>query len=421
MCSASPSGCGRCAPRSNIASRTSFGSESGGRDRARSPSSAVPFSRESFPAAEKSTGAPQGDAKSPMRRGCRFARLRVRARLGCPCRLAWLRLRTPLGCPCRLAWLRLRARLRRPCRLAWQRLRNRLGRSGGRRDRGGATALIGCARGARAFRFGERGNVAGELAAFLDRDFSVSDLARQFSRGANDQLLSRSQLALETSPDFGDVDAGLAHENSVLGDLDDAAVHRGLHATFDHQRVAVRDLGALQLHVRADYQLAHGFPAGPGRFRATAHVGFRTFHPRDFRLFGFVTGCAQRLLQRAVLRLQARGLREISPAKIVQHGCSSRHSRSVTIHGGKLVTQSVLPLAMRMPEATHVQNHAIARRCRVAGERPSSPSSDAASSEVTKGLFTMEVTRRAKATAVTLSVKTEALEDCLRSAQIRAG
>src|SRR6266446_6221182 len=51
------------------------------------------------------------------------------------------------------------------------------------------------------------------------------------------------------------------------GDLDDAAVHRSLHATFDHQRVAVGDLGALQLDVRTDDQLAHAFTAGSGGFR----------------------------------------------------------------------------------------------------------------------------------------------------------
>jgi len=140
-------------------------------------------------------------------------------------------------------------------------------------------------------------------------------------------LFSRSELALETPSDFGDVDADLAHENAVLRDLDDTAVHRSLHATFDHQRVAVGDLGALQLDVRTDYQLAHGFTAGPGRLRSTAQVGFRTFDPKGFHLCGFVTGCAQRFLQPAVRRLQARGLQDISPAKIVQHGCSSSRSR----------------------------------------------------------------------------------------------
>src|SRR5204863_9701742 len=164
---------------------------------------------------------------------------------------------------------------------------------------------------------------------------SVPDLARQFSRGANDQLLSRGELALETPSDFSDVDTGLAHEDSVLGNLDDATVHRGLHATFDHQRVAVGDLGALQLDVRTHYQLAHGFTAGPGGFRATrtnAQVGFRTFDPEGFRLFGVVARRAQGFLQPAVLRLRARRLREISPAKIVQHGCSFSIFRPATDH-----------------------------------------------------------------------------------------
>src|SRR6266571_8414806 len=65
---------------------------------------------------------------------------------------------------------------------------------------------------------------------------------------------------------------------------------------------------------------------------------------------------------------------------------------------------------MRMPDATHVQNHAIAIRSRTSDKRLSSLSSDAPSSEILKGLFTMKVTRRAKATAMTSTVKTEGLE-----------
>src|SRR5258708_35443758 len=65
-------------------------------------------------------------------------------------------------------------------------------------------------------------------------------------------------------------------------------------------------------------------------------------------------------------------------------------------------------LAMRMPDATRVQNHAIATLDRTTGKRLSSLSSDAPSSEILKGLFTMKVKRRAKATAMTPIVKTEA-------------
>jgi hypothetical protein len=65
---------------------------------------------------------------------------------------------------------------------------------------------------------------------------------------------------------------------------------------------------------------------------------------------------------------------------------------------------------MRMPDATRVQNHAIATRDRTTGKRLSSLSSDAPSSEILKGLFTMKVKRRAKATAMTPIVKTEASE-----------
>src|SRR5712691_9204944 len=224
----------------------------------------------------------------------------------------------------------------RPCRLARLRLlRARLAQRGRRRGRGGATGRIGCARDARAFRLGERCDVAGDLAAFFDRDFPVTYLARHSPRGANDQLLSRGQLALETPADFGDVDARLAHEDAVLGDLDDATVHRSLYAAFDHQRVAVGDLGAFQLDVRTDYQLAHAFTARSGGFRITAQVGFRRFAPEGFRFCGFVTGRTQRFLQpAAVRRLPARGLRKVSPAKIVQHSRSSSLSRAVTDHSG---------------------------------------------------------------------------------------
>src|SRR5256885_4822752 len=66
-----------------------------------------------------------------------------------------------------------------------------------------------------------------------------------------------------------------------------------------------------------------------------------------------------------------------------------------------------LPLAMRMPDAAHVQNHAIAVRGRTRGRRLSSLPSDAPSSEVLKRLFTMGVIRRAKATAMTPTVKAD--------------
>src|SRR5881394_2289803 len=65
---------------------------------------------------------------------------------------------------------------------------------------------------------------------------------------------------------------------------------------------------------------------------------------------------------------------------------------------------------MRMPDAAHVQNHAIAACGRTTGKRLPSLSSDATSSEILKRLFTMEVTRRAKATAMTPTVRTEGLE-----------
>src|SRR6266446_6221184 len=210
---------------------------------------------------------------------------------------------------------------------------------------------------------------------------------------------------------------------AVLGDLDDAAVHRSLHATFDHQRVAVGDLGALQLDVRTDDQLAHAFTAGSGGFRITAQVGLRRFAPEGLRLCGFVTGRTQRFLQpAAVRRLPARGLRKISPAKIVQHRRSSSLSRAVTDHSRAKIRD---PKCITFSNA-HARRNSRAKSCdcrkRSATDRsPSSLSSDATSSAGLKRLFTMKVARRAKATAMTPTVKTEVLEHRQPPCQIRVG
>src|SRR5712692_5465641 len=304
----------------------------------------------------------------------------------------------------------------RPCRLARLRLRACLGQRGRRRGRGGATGRIGRARDARAFRLGERCDVAGDLAAFLDRDFPVADLARHFPGSANDQLFSRGQLALEAPADFGDIDAGLAHEDAVLGDLDDAAVHRSLYATFDDQRIAVGDFGALQLDVRTDDQLAHAFTAGSGGFRITAQVGLRRFDPEGFRLCGFGAGRAQGFLQPVVRRLQARGLRNISPAKIVQHSHSSSLSRSVTDHLlVKIRDPKCIALAMRVPVATRLKNHAIARSTRAARNRLSSLPSDAHSERGSQAAVFNGSDASCKSDGPDAGSQTEVLERRLRS------
>ena len=65
--------------------------------------------------------------------------------------------------------------------------------------------------------------------------------------------------------DLGDVDFGRAVEGTLLGDLDHARVHGGLHRAFDDQRVAVGDLHALELDVGAHGQLAAAFGDLAGR------------------------------------------------------------------------------------------------------------------------------------------------------------
>jgi len=237
------------------------------------------------------------------------------------------------------------------------------------------------------------------------------------SRGANDNCF-RAVSSPRNALGFRRRRCRFAHENAVLGDLDGAAVHRSLHATLDHQRVAVGDLGALQF-MSGDYELAHGFTAGPGRLRTAAQLGFRRFDPEGFRFSGRRPP-RSRLPAAAVRRLQARGLREISPAKIVQHECSFSISRPATDHSrAKICDPKCIAVAMRMPDSTHVQNHAIAAHARTTAKRLSSPSSDAASSEILKRLFTMEVTRRAKATRKTPTVKTEVWERRVVDCEIR--
>jgi len=71
----------------------------------------------------------------------------------------------------------------------------------------------------------------------------------------NDELLAHRQLAFETAVDLGVVDGDRALEHAVLGDLEHARVERRFDAAFDDQRVAIADLDALDLDLRADDQL----------------------------------------------------------------------------------------------------------------------------------------------------------------------
>src|SRR6266704_1129238 len=113
----------------------------------------------------------------------------------------------------------------------------------------------------------ERANLAGDLAAFLDVQLAVADLAIDLAGGMDDELAAGDQFALEAAADFGDVDADLADEHAGLGNAHNAAVHRRLDAPFDDQGVAVEDFRALEFDVRADDQspVGAGSPCRRGR------------------------------------------------------------------------------------------------------------------------------------------------------------
>src|SRR5262245_66336755 len=117
----------------------------------------------------------------------------------------------------------------------------------------GVRDALGRGHGAR--RLVEHREVARDLGAFLDADLGVADLARHLAARVHDQLLAYRDLALEAAADLGLVDGDRALEYAVLGDLEHARVERGLDAAFDHQRVAVADLDALDLDVLADAHL----------------------------------------------------------------------------------------------------------------------------------------------------------------------
>jgi hypothetical protein len=75
----------------------------------------------------------------------------------------------------------------------------------------------------------------------------------------DDELLAHGEAAVEHAADLGDVDFGRALELALLGDLHQARIHGGFDQAFDHERVAIGDLDALELDVRADGELAAAF------------------------------------------------------------------------------------------------------------------------------------------------------------------
>src|SRR3546814_7613725 len=108
----------------------------------------------------------------------------------------------------------------------------------------------------RRFRLRERGDVAGNLAAILDGDAAIADLAGDAAARMNHQAGARRQLALEPAANLGRVDTRGADEGAALGDLADAAVHAGFDTALDDEGIAIGDLDALQLDIAADAGLA---------------------------------------------------------------------------------------------------------------------------------------------------------------------
>src|SRR5688572_18723965 len=118
-------------------------------------------------------------------------------------------------------------------------------------------------------------DIPGKLAAFFDGDLAVTDSPRHAAGRVYDKVLARRQFALEAAADFRDVDPYRSRKYAVLGDLDHAAVHRGFHAAFDDEGVAVGDFDALQFDVRSDDQFAAlTLFAGDDRLRGLLNLGF---------------------------------------------------------------------------------------------------------------------------------------------------
>ena len=90
---------------------------------------------------------------------------------------------------------------------------------------------------------GVKRDLARDIAAILDLDLGIGDLARDMAAGADQQPLADSELALEAAADLGIVDRRTALEEPALGDIDIAAlVQIGFDIALDGQPLAGRDL-----------------------------------------------------------------------------------------------------------------------------------------------------------------------------------
>src|SRR4029077_18812855 len=68
-------------------------------------------------------------------------------------------------------------------------------------------------------------DLARDLAAVLDLDLAVRDLARNVAGGADQQPLADDEIALETAAHFGIINRRDTFEEAALGDVDVVAIH----------------------------------------------------------------------------------------------------------------------------------------------------------------------------------------------------
>src|SRR5205823_8272304 len=90
---------------------------------------------------------------------------------------------------------------------------------------------------------GVKRDLARDIAAILDLDLGIGDLARDMAASADQQPLADSELALEAAADLGIVDRRTALEEPALGDINIAALMQiGFDIALDGQPLAGRDL-----------------------------------------------------------------------------------------------------------------------------------------------------------------------------------
>src|SRR6202035_1323210 len=111
-------------------------------------------------------------------------------------------------------------------------------------------------------------DLARDLAAVLDLDLAVGDLARNVAGGADQQALADDEIALETAAHFGIVDRRDTFEEAALGDIDVVAIMQvGLDISFDQEPGAGGDLARQRNAVSHDQMAGLGGITTQGRRR----------------------------------------------------------------------------------------------------------------------------------------------------------